>query len=108
MGALTDSEGAKAFVKYLVTPDANKVWASTGAIVSPHKGVGTDSYPNDLVVREAESLQKAAKIRYDGSDLLPAGIQGEQMGQLLQRAIAGEKIDWADFQSRVKAAWDAE
>ena len=108
VGALTESEGAKAFVQYLITPDANKVWASTGAIVSPHKGVGTDSYPNDLVVREAESLQKAAQIRYDGSDLLPAGIQGEQMGQALQRAIAGNKVDWADFQTRVKAAWDAE
>jgi hypothetical protein len=30
------------------------------------------------------------------------------MGQALQRAIAGEKVDWADFQTRVKAAWDAE
>jgi len=108
VGALTDSEGAKAFVQYLITPEANTVWASTGAIVSPHKGVGTDSYPNELVVREADSLKNAAQIRYDGSDLLPAGIQGEQMGQLLQRAIAGDTVDWADFQTRVKAAWDAE
>ena len=108
VGALTDSEGAKAFITYLVTPEANTVWASTGAIVSPHKGVGTDSYPNELVVREADSLKNAAQIRYDGSDLLPAGIQGEQMGQLLQRAIAGDTVDWADFQTRVKAAWDNE
>lgn len=108
VGALTDSEGAKAFVTYLITPEANTVWASTGAIVSPHKGVGTDSYPNELVVREADSLKNAAQIRYDGSDLLPAGIQGEQMGQLLQRAIAGDTVDWADFQTRVKAAWDNE
>ena len=50
----------------------------------------------------------AKAIRYDGSDLLPAGIQGESMGALLQRAIRGDKIDWADFQTRVKAAWDAE
>ena len=108
VGALTDSEGAKAFVAYLITPEANTVWASTGAIVSPHKAVGTDSYPNELVVREADSLKNAAQIRYDGSDLLPAGIQGEQMGQLLQRAIAGDTVDWADFQTRVKAAWDNE
>jgi alpha-glucoside transport system substrate-binding protein len=108
VGALKDSDGAKAFVKYLITADANKVWASTGAIVSPNKGVDTTAYPNDLVVREAKSLVDAAQIRYDGSDLLPAGIQGEQMGQLLQRAIRGDKIDWADFQTRVKAAWDAE
>lgn len=108
IGALTDTPQAKAFLQYMITPEANTVWASTGAIVSPHKGVGTDKYPNDLVVREAKSLTEAEQIRYDGSDLLPAGIQGEQMGALLQRAIAGQKIDWADFQTRVKAAWDAE
>ncbi len=94
-------------MQYLITPEANAVWASTGAIVSPHKGVGTDAYPNELVVREAEQLGSAT-IRFDGSDLLPAGIAGESMGALLQRALRGDAIDWADFQSRVKAAWDAE
>ena len=108
VGALTDSDGAKAFLAYLITPEANTVWASTGAIVSPHKGVATSDYPNELVVREAESLTSAAAIRYDGSDLLPAGIAGEGLGALLQRAIRGDTIDWADFQTRVKAAWDAE
>ena len=108
VGALTDSDGAKAFLAYLITPEANTVWASTGAIVSPHKGVATSDYPNALVVREAESLTGADAIRYDGSDLLPAGIAGEGLGALLQRAIRGDTIDWADFQTRVKAAWDAE
>jgi alpha-glucoside transport system substrate-binding protein len=108
VGALTDSEGAKAFLAYLITPEANTVWASTGAIVSPHKGVATTDYPNDLVIREAESLTSATAIRYDGSDLLPAGISGEGLGALLQRAIGGDTIDWADYQTRVKAAWDAE
>ena len=54
VGALTDSEGAKQFMQYVVTPEANAVWAGTGAIVSPHTGVETSAYPNDLVVREAE------------------------------------------------------
>jgi len=108
VGALTDSDGAKAFMQYVITPEANAVWAGTGAIVSPHTGVQTSAYPNELVVREAESLKNADEIRYDGADLLPAGIQGESLGQMLQRAIGGDTIDWADFQSRVKAAWDAE
>jgi alpha-glucoside transport system substrate-binding protein len=108
IGALTDSDGAKAFLNYVITAEANKVWAGTGAIVSPHKGVAVDAYPNDLVKREATSLTSAAQIRYDGADLLPAGISGEGLGALLQRAIRGDKIDWAEFQGRVKAAWDAE
>jgi len=108
VGALTDSDAAKAFLQYVTTAEANAVWAGTGAIVSPHKGVPTSAYPNELVVREAESLNNAAAIRYDGADLLPAGIAGEGLGALLQRAIRGDTIDWADFQTRVKAAWDAE
>ncbi|MBA2700374.1 MAG: extracellular solute-binding protein [Chloroflexi bacterium] len=108
VGAFTNSPGAKAFIEYVITADANKVWAGTGAIVSPHKGVGTDAYPNDLVVREAEALTSADEIRFDGADLLPAGIAGEGLGALLQRAIRGDTIDWADFQTRVKAAWDSE
>jgi alpha-glucoside transport system substrate-binding protein len=107
IGALTDSEGAKQFLQYLITPEANEIWAGTGAIVSPHTGVATDAYPNELVVREAESLQEG-DIRYDGSDLLPAGIQGENLGPLLQRAIRGDEIDWAEFEGRVQAVWDAE
>jgi len=108
IGALTDTDQAKAFLQYLTTPEANQVWAGTGAIVSPNKGVTTDAYPNDLVKREAESLTKAAQIRYDGSDLLPAGVTGENLGPLLQRAIRGDKIDWAEFEGRLQAAWDNE
>lgn len=108
VGALTDTDPAKAFMQYVITPEANTVWAGTGAIVTPHKGVGTDAYPNELVVREAESLTGADQIRFDGADLLPAGVAGEGLGALLQRAIRGDTIDWADYQARVKTAWDAE
>jgi len=108
VGAFTNSDPAKAFMAFIITPEANAAWASTGAIVSPHNGVGTDAYPNELVVKEANQLGSAEAIRYDGSDLLPAGIAGESMGALLQRALRGDTIDWADFQSRVAAGWAAE
>jgi alpha-glucoside transport system substrate-binding protein len=108
VGAFTNTDQAKAFMQYVITPEANTEWAKTGAIVSPNKGVGTDAYPNELVVREADQLGSAEAIRYDGSDLLPAGISGESMGALLQRALRGETVDWADFQQRVTAAWEAE
>ncbi|MBA2718117.1 MAG: extracellular solute-binding protein [Chloroflexi bacterium] len=108
VGALTDSAGAKAFIEYVTSAEANAVWAGTGAIVSPHKGVATDKYPNDLVVREAKSLTEAGAVRFDGADLLPSGVAGEGLGALLQRAIRGDKIDWADYQNRVKTGWDSE
>ncbi|HUR15961.1 MAG TPA: extracellular solute-binding protein [Candidatus Limnocylindrales bacterium] len=108
VGAFSNSAAAQAFMQFIITPEANTAWASTGAIVSPHKGVGTDAYPNELVVKEAEQLANAEAIRFDGSDLLPAGVAGESLGALLQRALRGETIDWADYQSRVQAGWEAE
>jgi alpha-glucoside transport system substrate-binding protein len=108
VGAFTDSDTSRAFMQYIITQEANEVWAGTGAIVSPHRGVGTEAYPNELVVREAEQLANADEIRFDGSDLLPAGISGENLGPTLQRALRGESIDWADFSQRVQAAWQAE
>ena len=68
-------------MQYIITPEANTVWASTGAIVSPHKGVGTDAYPNDLVVREARvAPERRADPRTTGPTCCPPASPGEQMG----------------------------
>ena len=92
----------------MITPEANAVWAGTGAIVSPHKGVETICLSERAGHPRGGVPRQRREIRFDGADLLPAGIAGEGLGALLQRAIRGDTIDWADFQTRVKTAWDAE
>jgi alpha-glucoside transport system substrate-binding protein len=106
IGALTKNPGVKEFVQYMTTPDAGAIWAGTGAIISPIKGVADTSYPNDLAKREAAQVANATAVRYDGSDLLPAG--GPDLGAELQKAIQGTAPDWASFQSQVATAWAAE
>ncbi len=106
IAALTTNPGVKEFIEYMTTPEAGAVWAATGAIISPVKGVSADVYPNDQVKREAAQVANASAVRYDGSDLLPGG--GPDLGAELQKALQGQTVDWASFQSQIQGAWNNE
>jgi alpha-glucoside transport system substrate-binding protein len=106
IAALTTNPGVKEFIEYMTTKEAGEVWAKTGAIISPVKSVDVAVYPNDLVKREAAQVTGATAVRFDGSDLLPAG--SPDLGAQLQKAINGETVDWASYQSQVKSKWDSE
>jgi len=84
--AFVNNEDAAKLIEYLSTPAAGKIWVSTGAIVSPNKGVTEADYPNELVNKEAEQVKNAESFRFDGSDLLP-GTLGQDFGTLLQKII---------------------
>jgi alpha-glucoside transport system substrate-binding protein len=103
IAALTDKPGVKEFVEFMTTADSGNVWAATGAIISPVKAVDASVYPTDLVKREAAQVTGASVVKFDGSDLLPAG--SPDLGAELQKAIAGTAVDWASFDSQVKTAW---
>jgi ABC-type glycerol-3-phosphate transport system substrate-binding protein len=107
IAAFTTNPGVKEFIQYMTTVDSGRTWGAEGTIISPIKSVPTDIYPNDSVKREAEQVAGAANVRYDGSDLLPAG---PDLGALLQSAIKGEAVDGllTQFQSDVKEAWESE
>jgi alpha-glucoside transport system substrate-binding protein len=106
IAAFTTNPGVKEFMQYMTTPEAGAVWAATGAIISPVKGVDASVYPNDQTKREAAQVANATAVRFDGSDLLPGG--GPNLGAELQKAIQGQTVDWASFQSQIKTAWDNE
>jgi ABC-type glycerol-3-phosphate transport system substrate-binding protein len=108
IAALTDKPGVKEFMEYMTTAEAGTAWAKGGTIISPVKGVATDVYPNESAKKEAEQVANATAVRFDGSDLLPAG--GPDLGALLQSAIKGDDVDalLSDFQNAVKLAWEDE
>jgi alpha-glucoside transport system substrate-binding protein len=84
--AMVNNEDVAKLIEYLATPEAGRIWVSTGAIVSPNKGVADDAYPNPLVRKEADQVKNAESFRFDGSDLLP-GTLGQEFGTLLQRIV---------------------
>jgi alpha-glucoside transport system substrate-binding protein len=84
--AFENNEDVKALMDYLASPEAGTIWVSTGAIVSPNKGVDLSSYPNELVKKEADQVRNAEVFRFDGSDLLP-GALGTEWPTVLQGVI---------------------
>lgn len=84
--AFVNNDDVAKLIEYLASPEAGKIWVSTGAIVSPNKGVTADAYPNELVKKEAEQVTSAEVFVFDGSDLLP-GALGEDWGTLLQNVL---------------------
>jgi alpha-glucoside transport system substrate-binding protein len=104
--AFVNNEDVAKLIEYLASPEAGEVWVSTGAIVSPNKGVKPDAYPNELVKKEAEQVTSAETFVFDGSDLLP-GALGEDWGTLLQTVIKDpSKID-SQLESFQQQAEDA-
>ena len=84
--AFVNNEDVAKLIEYLASPEAGEIWVSTGAIVSPNKGVTADAYPNELVKKEAVQVAGAEEFVFDGSDLLP-GALGEDWGTLLQNVL---------------------
>lgn len=105
IAALTTKPGVKEFIQYMTTADAGTVWAKTGAIISPVKGVDASAYPTDLGKKEAAQVAAASAVVYDGSDTLPAAAP--DMGAMLQNAIQGQDLTGllSKFNTGVKAAW---
>jgi alpha-glucoside transport system substrate-binding protein len=107
--AFVNNEDNKQLIEYLSTPEAGRIWVSTGAIASPNEGVAEDAYPNDLVAKEAEQLKNAESFLFDGSDLLP-GTLGQDFGTLLQNIIKTPRnmdslLD--DYQAEAESAFAA-
>ena len=94
------------FMNYMISVEGGTVWAEQGTIISPIIGVDTSVYPTELISQEAEQVANAEAVRFDGSDLLPAG--SPDLGATLQTAISNpDGIDQAleDFQTGVENAF---
>jgi alpha-glucoside transport system substrate-binding protein len=71
-----DTPAGEAFVKYLASPEAAKIWAQRGGFSSPNKGVEDSTYPDDITRTTATAIAQAKTFRFDMSDLAPAAFGG--------------------------------
>ena len=83
IAALVNDSDVAEFMEYMLTTEAAEVWAAEGTIVVPNVNASTDAYPNVIMQADAELINSAEVLRFDGSDLLPGG----DLGALLQSAL---------------------
>jgi alpha-glucoside transport system substrate-binding protein len=87
---LADSEGGKALIQYLATPEAAEIWAAEGGFISSNTAVDPSVYPDDVSQRAAQALVEAGdSVRYDLSDLQPT-----EFGATTGEGIWGLLIDF--------------
>ncbi len=106
IAALVNDSDVAEFMQYMLTTEAAEVWGAEGTIVVPNTEASTDVYPNVIMQKDAELVNSAEALRFDGSDLLPGG----DLGAILQSALRGEDMGpiLEEFQTTVAAAWESQ
>ena len=107
--AFDDDPPVRRLLLYLMSPGAGRIWVSHGTVVSPNKLVPLSAYPNVLVRTAARQVTTAPVVRFDGSDLLPGGLD-EELGRTLQDVIrrpAEAPRLMQDFQRKAAPAFDS-
>jgi len=69
-----DTPEARAFMKYVVSPEAQEIWVGELGKLSANKRVNPAAYPDDLTRKAAKILSEASTFRFDGSDLMPSAV----------------------------------
>ena len=73
-GMFNDTPQARALMQYLVTPDAQSIWASKGGFISANKTVDPNVYPDQISQQIAKLISTASAVRFDASDLMPEAV----------------------------------
>lgn len=69
-----DTPEARAFMQYIVSPEAQEIWVAELGKLSANKRVNPAAYPDDLTRKAAKILSEASTFRFDGSDLMPSAV----------------------------------
>lgn len=81
-----DTPEGRAFLQYIISPEAANVFAATNTI-SPNKQIDTTKFTNPLAKAEYQQLANASTFVFDGSDLAPSAFGGDHLFTELQKLV---------------------
>ena len=90
-GLFSDKAAAKDLLKYLVTAEAQQIWADRGGFVSANTKVTT--YPDDVGQKSADAIKEASVFRFDGGDLMPAAMKAAFFTAMVEYAENPGELD---------------
>ena len=91
-GLFSDKAAAKDLLKYLVTAQAQQIWADRGGFVSANTKV--TKYPNAVEQKSGDAIKGASVFRFDGGDLMPGTMKA---------AFFKAMVDFAEDQTKLDA-----
>jgi alpha-glucoside transport system substrate-binding protein len=100
-----DSPAAQAFIEFLKTPIAHELWMAGTGFLTPFKAVNTEVYGDPTLAKMGEILMNATTFRFDGSDLMPAGVGAGSFWTGMVDFVGGKPA--ADVAADIQASWQA-
>ena len=72
--AFADRPEVIAVMEFLASPEGVQTWVQNGGFISPNRQVPAEWYVGYADQAQAQILQEATTLRFDGSDLMPADV----------------------------------
>jgi alpha-glucoside transport system substrate-binding protein len=105
-GMFNDTPQARALMNYLVTADAQSIWAERGGFLSANKTVDPAVYPDQLTQQIGDMLAQATAVRFDASDLMPEAVNNAFWSGIMDFVSQPDTLD-SILDSIESAAQDA-
>ena len=100
-----DSPASRAFIEFLKTPIAHEVWMAQSGFLTPYKGVNKDAYGDTTLKKMGDILLNATTFRFDGSDLMPAGVGAGSFWTGMIDYVGGKPAK--EVTSDIQDSWEA-
>jgi alpha-glucoside transport system substrate-binding protein len=75
LGMFRDTPPARQLIRYLVTPEAQRIWVGRGGAISPNRLVPAAAYPDPVSGKVAQIAVNAPDVYFDASDLMRPTMQ---------------------------------
>jgi alpha-glucoside transport system substrate-binding protein len=93
VGMFNDTPQARAFIRYLTTPEAQSYWTSGTGALSANRNVSLVFYPDVLSRNAAQILQKADIVVFDASDMMPGKMNNDFWSAIMSYVQNPSRLD---------------
>ncbi|SFR17112.1 ABC transporter substrate-binding protein [Poseidonocella sedimentorum] len=105
MAVTNPSDATSEFMEFLTLPLTHEVMMAQTGFLTPHKGVNLDAYMSDTLRGQGQILIDATTFRFDGSDLMPAGVGAGSFWTGMVDYTGGKSAQ--DVAADIQSSWDA-
>ncbi|CAN5664006.1 hypothetical protein BH24ACT5_BH24ACT5_14520 [soil metagenome] len=93
VGLFADRPEVVATLEYLLSAEAQGLWAQQGGFISPNRNVDVANYPDEQTMKIAELVTSADAVRFDGSDLLPGEVNSALLACIIDFTLDPDQLD---------------
>jgi alpha-glucoside transport system substrate-binding protein len=92
-GMFNDTPQARSLIEYLITPEAQAIWAGRGGFIAANRNVPESAYKDESDRKAGAAVAAATVFRFDGGDNMPGLMKSSFFDAMVQLASNPADID---------------